>query len=257
MGVLILKITELKLKENISLQDKVNVIEETAKACFTVDENMSIVYTPYFKDIVFVAECLRNFFNKSGYNIVDHVDDDGNEVEVSDDVIHAYIHTEGLHQELFDKLRPVMSTDYLLDMVDEKIDFEKQRVILVEQNAILSMVSDKLYDIACNEEIRTLKEIEALDRMNSLTIKAGEHMAFQDKVNDLLPPERQAELAEKLGTGEIELNDVMSATLQEMVNLGHFDEDAKEIIEAKDKIIQDKTAEIIELQKVFAERNKE
>jgi len=252
-----LKITELKLKENITLQDKVNVIEETAKACFTVDENMNIVYTPYFKDIVFVAECLRNFFDKNGYDIIDHVNDDGVNVEVSDDVIHDYIYAERLHQEMLDKIRTKIDAEYLIDMIDEKIDFEKQRVIQVEQNAILSMVSDKLYDIACIEEIRVQKEIEALDRMSAVTQRAGEQISFQERVNELLPAEKQAELAEKLAEGNVSTRDVLDTTLKEMINHGHFDKESREILDAKNEELRNRQAKIVELAKALEKVNKE
>jgi hypothetical protein len=237
-----MNIKELKLKENITLANKVNVIEDTVNICFTIGESMNVRYTPYYKDIVFVAECLRNFFDENEYEIDD--------VE-SDYEIYDYIMKNGLYYTLLNELRKNDVLDYIQYSIEEKIAFEKQRIILVEQNGILSMVSDKLYDIAVNEDIRIQKEIEALDKMNSLTNTVGEQLAFQEKVNELLPAEKQVELAEKLGDKDFGMNEVVESTIRQMVEDGHFDSKAKEIIDSKNQEIIDKKAEIISLQEAL------
>ena len=246
-----MKISELKLKDKITIQDRVNVIEETVKACFGVDRDMNVVYRPYFRDFIFVANCLFNFFDEDGYEV--------DEEEAEDDICD-YIHADE-NAEIGSRFYTLLNTSGLLEFlnkaIDEKISFEKQRIINVEQNVVMNMIADKLFDITCKEEIRVQKEIQALDRMNALAGSAEQQLAFQEEVNRLIPAEKQAELTMKMGENGFDLDGVVDYTLKEMIENGVLDKQTRELIDIKNQEIVDKTAQIIDLQERFAQANKE
>ena len=144
----------LKVKNDLTVQDRVNVIETIASVFFkTKEDDGSIEYTPYFKEIgqitaiaKFIIEGLEFEDNE---NVYESVVDDGR--------VHTLV-------------KEVMNESFFYEIMDEVkdiVEYRKKEQIARIQNEANSILTYKLLELIEKEQEKTQREIEANDNLNT------------------------------------------------------------------------------------------
>lgn len=226
----------LKVKNDLTVQDRVNVIETIASVFFkTKEDDGSIEYTPYFKEIgqitaiaKFIIEGLEFEDNE---NVYESVVDDGR--------VHTLV-KEVLNESFFYEI---------MDEVKDIVEYRKKEQIARIQNEANSILTYKLLELIEKEQEKTQREIEANDNLNAWV---DEQRKYQEELNAVIPIEKQKEFFENFDM------DAMSQSIYKQISEGNLhklnEENVKLIreIREKDRIIGEKDKIIDFQQKEFA-----
>lgn len=230
-----MKKENVRIKANISMQDKVDAIEYIASAYFTNDKDGNEKYTPYFADMAKV-EAIVDFFLE------------GVEFENEDIKYDCIIGDEELTALVINIIEPFKYTqeistfDFVMNNVKDKVEYLKEKHIAEIHDETNSAIAYKLFGILD-------KENEKLENEIRTTEKLEQWLDEQAEINKLIPKEKQAEFVK-----DFDIDKIMDSVVNKFYD-STAHEQSEELADAKNTIKQ-RDAKIIQLQNDYAKSQK-
>lgn len=213
-----------KIKENITMQDKINVIEYIASSYFTENEEGLIEYTPYYIGLAqFIAAA--NFFME------------GLEFDEGEDIYESVIADD-------DELKDIIYGSYkyydenLLSQIRDIVDYRKQINIAKTQSENTAILTYKLVELMEQDAEKKQLEIENNQKLANI-------LDAQNEVNAMIPPEMQKRFVESF-----DVNEVIDTMIRKYES-SDMNKKNQELLEASKKI-REQDNKIIELQTSYA-----
>lgn len=225
-----------KIKDNITIVDKINAIESIVSSCFTKDEKNEYVteYTPYYSEIAEIYAIAENFLD--GLEIED---EDTKDTFMEDEDVFNLIkkfyynieETDDAKKENEDNFEYINIMNFVKHNVEEIVEFKKQQLIHRDEKLRekLAFGSESLEKISYFFKVI----VDALYNFSKLDLQ-------------LLKPEN----AELLKDVLLKLKD-SDMTEESIANIIK-DAVGFDVDKAAQDIINDKNKQIIELQKYKA-----
>jgi len=195
-----MKKTKVKIKENITLSDKVHAIEYILSECFTDGE-----YTPYYIEPAVIVAITRYFLD--GFETEDG--DDLYEIAMEDKDFHMVIEPfKSISKEEYEKLPGKRKTDYnkhagtmqyVMDMVYDKLDYQKKMAVAQLTSGNNSLIEEKTLELL-NAEYEKIK----------LETKANKDMAKMaanmEKMTSSLTTAEQTRILKNMAKADFDFN---------------------------------------------------
>lgn len=231
----------MKIKDNITIDDKVNAAERIVDYFFVGGE-----YTPYYSEVGETVAIIENFIEGIKFD----EDDDKYKLAIEDEELNVLIgifYLEPYLEMPNEGKRCAQVMNYVMNCVFEKVKFQKD--LMIAQSST-SAVEDKLIEILERENQRLIKEIDATDMIAD----------FVQNINALtegLNTEEQNEIMKKFADSNFSFDSesIASAFSKELFgNKLHQEKEdvVQELIEEKKKIKETKK-ELQELQIAYAQ----
>lgn len=219
-----MKITNPRIKENITIEDKVKTIKAIANAHFQedvdVDGNTVVEFTPYYRGIALVIAVAQFCLEGIEFD--------------SDESIYASITNNAEIKTLIEEFTQTSEFDFIMDNVEKIVEYKKSENIARIQNESNMILHYKLSGLIDKEDEKVEKEIEATENLN-------EWIEEQRKLNSLITPEMQKEFAEKFDPA------VLTNSIIEKYSEGELHNRNKEVVKYS-RQLREKDNKIIELE---------
>ena len=215
-----MKKNDMRIKEKVTMADKINAIERIVSTCFSDGK-----YTPYYREAGTIIAIIENFI-------------EGIEFEEKENVYAAYLTDEQLHYLVDNVLQGYTDSadidmDYINNMVDDKLEFTKQMAI--HSVPELDVIVD-----AANMVIETAGAIlNSLDVISKLKLTELSSEQLQDSMAFI----------KKVADSNIPLTKQSMTEIVKDAAAFDFDKASKEIIEEKNKQLREKDEKIKNLEK--------
>jgi len=229
--------SNLKIKDQISFQDKINAIEFIAAAYFTTDENQQLIYTPYFSEAAQVEAIAVYFLDgitfEDGENIYESIMSDEeltgiiNRFYIGDD---SFNQINRSYQELF---------AFIINCAIDKVTYRKQEELAKIKNQQFALLSTKLLDVLEKEAAQLDAQLET-HKLNEQTMtKYNQWLTYQNQIAEQFSPEEQAKLTRDMAAVNFDPDNITS-----MLADKYFD-----------SLLQKQTEELAEAQRTIQEQN--
>lgn len=214
-----MKKENIRLKETIALDDKINVIEKVCEFIISKNEYGEVVYMPYAKeyamDIAIALYLLDGIEFEKDDNIYDIV--------TTDEEIKAVV--DGLNDSDF---------AFIEEQVKDIVEFRKS--MYIHNNNSFDEKLKEILDVQKAFEDLRLEVLKKEDKVLKQQIKANE---YQEKVMDKMTPEESAKLNKMWVNGEVTSEQLVDTVVKKYLGSDYHGGKADEIIEAKNAEIKD------------------
>lgn len=209
---------EVKIKNDVTLEDKINVIDTVIPFIISKDDNGKTNYTPYYRETGVIVGVTLYLLNG-----IEFEEDD---VNVYDAVIS--------NKKIFDVITSFMSTTsetmkFINKHIDSIVAFRKQEYFHSLNNKIeerLTKAIDK--EIALNEAL--LKVAKNESRVLSAQAK---QLEYSEKVAEIMTPEETAEMNKMMLSGKFDTNKMAEIVTEKFLNSDIHKKNEKEIIDTQ------------------------
>lgn len=148
----------MRIKENITIVDKINAVESIVSSCFTYNEKTNKEeYTPYYKDMAATIAVATTF--------VDGITFD------EEDYVYDYYKNDKELSFIVDKFMESETMTFVVDNADKMIEFKKEQIL--HKNDILDKIGefcDVMTDALENFAKLKLKDITKEDLGNVIDV---------------------------------------------------------------------------------------
>lgn len=185
-----MKKNNVRIKENITLVDEIQVINDIVDKCFLVDNDGFAKFVPYYREsaiMVSIADFLIDGLE---------FDEDENILEsIADDKEIEFIITNFKETDDF---------KFIMDNVLEMTDYRKAETL--QNNSILfkhmlrgnDTVDNKVMEVLEKESLRLDAETKALKSTEFLSREQAKQMEYANKINQSFTAEETAEITKKM-----------------------------------------------------------
>lgn len=226
-----MKVNNPKIKDDLKLsrQDEIDAINMIANMFFkdVKDEDGVVVgtqYTPYLEKTAKVNAIVRYYL-------------DGIEVEDGEDVYDEAMSNDEIREFVYECLYEI---EKIMDQVYDIVEYRKAENLARIQNEANSIITYKILELIEKEQEKVQKEIEANENLNAWVTEQRE---YQEKLNAVVPIEKQKEFFEKF-----DINDLTQSIYQQ-ISKGDLHKRNKENVELTRENREQKN-KIVELEKV-------
>jgi len=223
--------SNLKIKEDLKITDKINLVETIVDYYFTItkdeDENKVITYTPYLKEV-------GQFIGIAQYAI------EGIEFNINDNIYNLVLNDP----DILSLVRSVLKKDWFSEIMNdviEIVEYKKSEILAKTQNESNSIIAHKIFELIELEQENYKKNIETIDNLN-------EWLREQKELNSLITPEMQKKFAETL-----DVNSIMDTMIKKYGESELYKKNV-EVIEASQKI-RKQDQKIVELQNILKNKS--
>lgn len=213
-------IGEVKIKENITNFDLVNVIK-TVVLFIIRKEDKQIKYTPYYREYGLITGIAKYLI-------------DGIKFDKDDDIIDIY-----------------NKNTTISGIIDSFINEEHENMAFIEENVddIVAFKKEKYLNDFSDIKERLIKSIEQEQALNDLNIKLAKKQntllsqqikanEYNEKVMERMNPEDVAKLNEMVASGKYSMEKVAEIVTDKYINSELHKENVRSVMEAKkNKII--------------------
>lgn len=234
-----MKINDVKIKDEITLNDKFNAIKYIVSSCFDENDNGDLIYTPYYSEIAKFTAITKFFLDG-----IELEDDDIFEEIIENSKVKPLLlrffsdiseNSENINDENFEY---ISIFNVVMSHVADMVEYKKQENIAKIQSESNSVLTYKMLELLDKENERLQKEIDT-------TSKLEEYLNVQNEINSSLSPDAIKKFVENMNSDDIVDNIIDKFSGSKLY------ETNKELIEAH-KVIREKENKIIELQTDFA-----
>lgn len=231
-----MKINNPRIKDNLELsrQDEINAINMIAGMFFkdVKDDDGDIVgtqYTPYLEKTAKINAIVRYYL-------------EGIEVEDGEDVYDEVVNNNELYslvKSLDSYVNYSKKMDNIMKNVYDIVEYRKAENLARLQNESNSILTYKILELIEKEQEKNQKEIEANENLNAWV---NEQREYQEKLNAVIPIEKQKEFFEKFNVSDL------THSIYQQISEGDLHKRNKEVIELT-RENREKDNKIIELEK--------
>lgn len=212
-----------KIKDNITMQDKINAIEYIASSYFTENDEGVMEYTPYYLGLAqFIAAA--NFFME------------GLEFDEGEDIYESVIADDELKDIIYDSYKNY--DESLLLHVKDVVDYRKQINIAKTQSENTALITYKLVELMDLDAEKKQLEIDNNQKLAAV-------LDAQNEVNAMISPEMQKRFVESF-----DVNEIMDTMIHKYES-SEMSQKNKELVDANKKI-REQDNKIVELQSAYA-----
>ena len=204
---------DVKIKDNITLADKIGVINKIVDYMFMEDKNIKNGYLNY----------VHYFYNMATITLIATNLIDGIEFEEDDD-IYEIVNSDEELLDVVNRFKNSPDGFFIEEEVKELLDFRKQEVlnnnasifnhILNDENSI----ENKVKEILDKESKRIIAETKALQSAELLSRAQKEQVEYMNKVNEYMTPEETAELTRKMTESNFDPYSVAEVVTEKYLN---------------------------------------
>lgn len=219
-----MKKNNVKIKENISITDKGNVVEYIVNSCFIENTRIGsgyLDYVPYFYEMAIEIAFVKYLI-------------DGLEFDEDEDIYDA-VYNDTEITELLDILKSDRDVLSILEIVKDKLEYEKQMVINNNKVIFESIVrnsdsiENKVKEILDKETKRIVAETKALRSAERLSKEQIKQLEYANNVNEQFTPEETAEITRKMADVNFDPSSIADTISQKYFESAKHKENVKSI----------------------------
>ena len=222
----------LGLKENITEDDKANIIESMIDYIIGIDKKSGEpYYIPHAKETAFRISVV--LYAMQGLTLEDN------------DSLYDIIFTDEDVKSLISQFRFDYG-NHIFDAVDDIVEFKKQMII--HNNTRLN---DKLAEIFDAYKSLEKLQLEIATKQNKVLTQQIAANEYQEKIMENMSPEESAELNKRLLSGELDINKIADIVTKNYINSELHKNKQEELIAKQ----QDKIADLSKYKAMHDARN--
>lgn len=224
-----MKITNVKIKDNITIVDRIDAIELIVNSYFTNGR-----YTPYYVEISKYVAVARFFLEGISFS----EDDDIFGIACSDEKIKLLVDKFFIPSVSKTNTKYLNIMDDVMKQVEDIVDFRKQTIIhssTVDEERIIQKLDQILEKETRNKdaELKVLRETERLQKAQSKQVE------YYNKVAEFMTPEETAHMNKTLMEQQLDPNELARIIADKYIQSDQHNRKIEEVISDKNAKIQE------------------
>lgn len=213
---------QVKLKDNITIYDLINIIKTIVPLVIRKDES-GVVYTPYYKELALHAGIVKYLV-------------EGIEIEKDDNILEYVDHNKEISNVIMEFVQYHLDDmDFIRTNVNDIVNQKKQEYSTPDFSDLKEMLKRSIE----KEMIYNDLNIKLAKKQNTLLSQQLKINEYQKKVMDSMTPEESIELNKKLLSGEFDISKMADIIVTKYLDSEIHKDKEKELIESLTNKISD------------------
>ena len=220
-----MEITNVKIKDSITIVDHIDAVEFIVNAYFTNGR-----YTPYYADMA-KNVAIATFFLEG---VKFEEDDDIYRITCTDEKIKPLVDKFLVASVSKTSAKYISIMEKVMKDVEDIVEFNKQ--VIIHSHSSIDEKLEKLIEKEIRNKDYELKVLNDAERLQKEQIKQAE---YANKVAELMTPEETAKVNRMFADGKFDTSEIAKAVTEKYLQSDVHDKNTQQIIEDKNKKIKD------------------
>ena len=220
-----MEITNVKIKDSITIVDHIDAVEFIVNSYFTNGR-----YTPYYVDMAKNVAIAMFFLEGVKFE----EDDDIYRITCIDEKIKPLVDKFLVASVSKTSAKYISIMEKVMKDVEDIVDFNKQ--VIIHSHSSIDEKLEKLIEKEIRNKDYELKVLNDAERLQKEQIKQIE---YSNKVAELMTPEETAKVNKMFADGKFDTSEIAKAVTERYLQSDVHDKNTQQIIEDKNKKIKD------------------